>query len=58
MVNQPLVKKRNGALQKRSAIISPKTFRKWIESNKSKTASYAMGNSIFVMNSPIIMMFQ
>jgi hypothetical protein len=35
MVNQPLVKGM-GVAQKRSAFIGSKTFRKWIETNKSK----------------------
>jgi Fe-S oxidoreductase len=48
MVNQPLVKKRNGCRFKREVpLLAQKTFRKWIESNKSRTASYANGNSIF-----------
>jgi hypothetical protein len=57
MVNQPLLKKEMGVASKRSAIISSKTFRKWIESNKSKLLPMPMGTLSFVMNSPI-MMFQ
>ena len=44
MVNQPLVKKGMGVASKREVpLLAPKTFRKWIESNKIKTASYVNG---------------
>jgi hypothetical protein len=48
MVNQPLVKKRNGCSFKREVpLLAQKTFRKWIETNKSRTTSFVNGRYLF-----------
>ena len=45
MVNQPLVKKGMGVAPKREVpLLAPKSFRKWLESNKSKTFNNSFVN--------------
>ncbi|NGY37193.1 FAD-binding protein [Flavobacterium sp. XN-5] len=45
MVRQPLIKKRMGVASKREVpLLAPKTFRKWIENNKSKNDGLSFVN--------------
>ncbi|MFT4983813.1 MAG: FAD/FMN-containing dehydrogenase/Fe-S oxidoreductase [Flavobacterium sp.] len=50
IVNQPLVKKGMGVASKREVpLLAPKTFRKWIENNKSKTEATSFVNGKVVL---------